>query len=423
MKEYLRKLPKEIKVLISRAAQVARDNGVKAYLVGGFVRDLLLGVKNLDLDIVVEADGIKFARDFYAKLPKAKLICHTRFGTATIISYNLKIDIATARSEFYPHPASLPVVKPGLLKDDLARRDFTINAMAMGIGMKDVRLIDFFSAKSDLSCGKIRVLHKKSFIDDPTRILRAVRFEKRYNFEIEPHTLRWLKEAVKLKMLDKTEPQRLRDELVPLLKEKNVIAQIKRLYDLTKLKFISQGLTNFENTLYLLRKAEKEINWFKRNYAKRRQLDSWLIYFAILLDSLNIKQAKAACSKFVFRKGEEKRMISFKAIASGIISELSQKNIKAPRIYQLLEPLSYETILLIKVKANNGWVDEYIEDFFEIYNGMRIFITGHDLHKMQLTPGPHYQKIFTKVLHAKLEGLVRTRNQELTLIRKLIKTL
>lgn len=179
MKEYLRKLPKEIQDLISKAARVASGNNISAYLVGGFVRDLLLGVKNLDLDIVVEGDGIKFAQDFAHTL-KAKLILHRRFGTATItLGYNLKIDIATARKETYPYPACLPVVTSGTIEDDLARRDFTINAMAISIMQKDFgRFIDLLYGKHDLYHKKIRVLHNLSFIDDPTRILRAIRFEK-----------------------------------------------------------------------------------------------------------------------------------------------------------------------------------------------------------------------------------------------------
>lgn len=151
MKDYLESLSKEIKGLINLASTVALKNKVSVYLVGGFVRDLILGVKNLDLDIVVEGDGIKFAEDFALKL-KAGIIRHKRFGTATVmISPNLKVDIATARKESYPQPASLPVVSKGSLRDDLNRRDFTINAMALSITKNEpARLIDFFGGIEDL---------------------------------------------------------------------------------------------------------------------------------------------------------------------------------------------------------------------------------------------------------------------------------
>ncbi|MCX5710840.1 MAG: tRNA nucleotidyltransferase, partial [Candidatus Omnitrophica bacterium] len=196
MKKYLERLPKEIRELVYFTKDLAAYRGMPAYLVGGFVRDLILGVRNFDLDIVVVGDGIKFA-EYFSRALKAKLIRHKRFGTATVVlKPGLKIDIATARSEFYPHPAHLPVVKPGSLKDDLFRRDFTINAMAISLVEKDFgRLIDCYGGKNDLKARSIRVLHALSFIDDPTRIIRAIRFEQRFDFKIDPDTLKLLKEA------------------------------------------------------------------------------------------------------------------------------------------------------------------------------------------------------------------------------------
>jgi len=204
MREYLSRLPYEIRDLVHRASGLARETNLSAYIVGGLVRDLLLGFKNFDLDIVVERDGIRFAEKFAAIL-KARLIRHRRFGTATVICRcGLKVDIATARREYYPQAGGLPVVSPGTLEDDLLRRDFTINAMAISINRADFgRIIDLFDGRSDLRDKKIRILHDLSFIDDPTRILRAIRFEKRYSFSIEANTLRLLKEASRKNMLGK----------------------------------------------------------------------------------------------------------------------------------------------------------------------------------------------------------------------------
>ena len=155
MEEHLKRLPKEIKDLIYLARDIAGKKNIAAYLVGGFARDLLLGAKNLDLDIVVEADGISFAEEFACCL-KAKLIRHRRFGTATVlVNPHFKVDIASARKEFYPQPAHLPVVEKGSLKDDLRRRDFTINTMAIDISADNFgRIIDFFGGKDDLRQGK-----------------------------------------------------------------------------------------------------------------------------------------------------------------------------------------------------------------------------------------------------------------------------
>jgi tRNA nucleotidyltransferase (CCA-adding enzyme) len=421
MKNYLINLNPKMKKLVYQASEVACRNNMPAYLVGGFVRDLILNSKNLDLDIVIEGDGIKFAQELADKL-HAKLIQHRRFFTATLIlKSNLKCDIATARREFYPHPASLPEVTRGTLKDDLFRRDFTINAMAIDISRNNFgRLIDFFNGGEDLRSKKIRVLHLLSFIDDPTRILRAIRFEKRYNFGIEPRTLSYLREAIKLKMLEKVQPQRLRNELILTLKENQPLKQIKRIGELTGLGFINSNLTLSQKTYTLLKSAENQINWFKKTYPHRRSLDTWLIYLIAILDSLSLKDTTSVLKSFSFRRGEEKRMLNYKKVASRIIVILSQAEIKPAKIFTLLEPLSYEVILLIKAKSKNKNVKRCIEDFFEIYHGMCLSVCAEDLRKLGLAPGPRYQKIFAKTLEAKINNKIKTREEELTLIRKLI---
>jgi len=422
MREYLKKTPGEVKSLVYLAGDIASRMNLRIYLVGGFVRDLILGAKNLDLDIVVEGSGIKFAEKLALEL-KAKLTRHRRFGTATVIlKSGLKIDIATARKEYYPEPAHLPCVSAGTLKDDLFRRDFTINAMAISISPEDFgQLIDFFGGRKDLNNKKIRILHNLSFIDDPTRILRAVRFEQRYNFKIEPRTLRALRGAVDSKILEKIEPQRVRDELILILKEQKPLLGLRRLKGLTGFSFIDSHLRLSKKTFSLLRSIEKEINWFNKVYHLRRLLDTWLIYFMGLVDSRNTRQLAGICHRFVFRKGEEKRILSFKRISHKFVLSLRRKRIKPSKIFSLLEPLSYEAILLLKAKYKNPVIQMHIEDFFEIYNGMRICISGEDLGRLGLPPGPKYKKIFVRVLNAKLDGIVKTREEELELIGALVK--
>ncbi|MDP2940938.1 MAG: hypothetical protein Q8N85_01605, partial [Candidatus Omnitrophota bacterium] len=341
MRDYLENLPKELKDLIHLCRDIASQQQVRAYLVGGFVRDLLLGAENLDLDIAVEGDAIKFAAEF-ARCLKAQVIRHRQFGTATVKSEAMgKIDFATARKEVYPAPAQLPEVSRGSLKDDLFRRDFTINCLAISISRDDFgSLIDFFGGKTDLERKKIRVLHGLSFQDDPMRVLRAIRFEQRYHFRIEPFTLRKLKEAVKSGMLDKTGPHRLRDELILILKERKPLQGLKRLDELAGLSFISPGLKFSVNAQKLLRAVEKEIAWFKDNFPRRRPLDSWLIYFLVLLDSLSLGAAGRVCAKFAFRRGEEKRILCYKKNNRKFISDLKKYRAKPAKIFALLEPLS-----------------------------------------------------------------------------------
>jgi tRNA nucleotidyltransferase (CCA-adding enzyme) len=423
MREYLKKLPREIQDLIHLASETVAKHNMSAYLVGGCVRDLILGVKNLDLDIVVEGNGISFAEDF-AKFLKAKIIRHRRFGTATLVvsESKLKVDIATARKEFYPEPAHLPEVTGGTLQDDLKRRDFTINAMAISINKDNFgRLVDFFNGKKALNDKKIRILHNLSFVDDPTRILRAIRFEKRYNFRIEFKTLKCLKEAVKLKMLEKVQPQRLRDELILMLQEAHSLKQIKRIQELVGFGFINPHLSISGKGYRLLNSIEEQITWFKRKYPRHRQLDTWLIYFMGLFDSLDISGVKSTCRRFVFKRGEEKRILTCKKIVHKLIRELSRDGIRPSEIFDLLEPLSYEVILLAKAKSKNRNIQRHIENFLKIYNGTHIYISGDDLRKLGIAPGPDYQKIFKKVLHAKLNGKIKARQEEVVLIKKLVR--
>lgn len=422
MKDYLTKLPKELQDLIAHAGEIACRNNMPAYLVGGFVRDLILGSKNLDVDIVIEGDGIVFAEDFARSL-KAKLIRHRRFGTATVIlKPHLKIDISTARKEFYPTPAHLPVVSRGTLKDDLSRRDFTINAMAISItGENFGKLIDFFGGREDLRNRKISILHNLSFIDDPTRILRAVRFGQRYNFRIETQTLKNLKAAVKLKMLARVEPQRIRDDLILILKERHPLKEIKILKELTGFDFISPRLSLTKKSFQLIASIEKEIKWFNKMHAQLRAIDAWLIYLMGFTDSLNTQETRTLCRKFAFKRGEEKRILAYKKINRKFILRLCQEIIKPSDIFSLLEPLSYEVIILLKAKHKNKDLRKHIADFFRYYNGIRIHVSGDDLRRLGMVPGPKYQKFFARVLKAKLNGLVKTKEEELNLVRRFIK--
>jgi tRNA nucleotidyltransferase (CCA-adding enzyme) len=422
MKEQLQKLPKELRDLISQAVAVARANNMPIYLVGGFVRDLLLGVKNFDLDIVVEGDGVKFAEDLAGCL-KSKIVCHRRFGTATIIvRHDFKIDVATCRKEFYPQPGHLPVVSRGSLKDDLFRRDFSINALALDISCERFgNLVDFFGGRADLKEKKIRVLHEFSFKDDPTRILRAIRFEKRFDFLIEPKTLRLLREAAELGMLQNLEPQRTRDDLILMLKEARPLKEIKRLHELCGFSFLSPGLVLTKSANALLSSVEKQISWFKRIHRQRRPLDTWLVYLMALLDPLSSKQISRVCRRFAFRRGEEIRVLSYKQVKKKFILSLSSAEISPSQISKRLEPLSYEVILMLKAKHKNRNLQRNIENFFKHYNDTKIQVCGKDLHALGISPGPQYQKIFKKVLNAKLDGKVTSKEEELALIAKRLK--
>ncbi len=422
MEKHLKQLPQEILDLIYAARDTAGHMGLRAYLVGGFVRDLILEVKNLDLDIAVEGEGIDFAGALARKL-NAKLVSHKRFGTATVtVKPHLKIDVATARKEFYPQPASLPIVNRGSIRDDLYRRDFTINTLVIAINLDNFgQLLDMFQGKSDIARKKLRILHELSFIDDPTRILRAIRFQERYDFKIESRTLKHLGEAIKLKMLSAVSPQRLRDELVLMLKEKEPLKALKALEKLAGLDFIQPTLRLSRKTENFLRSCRDQVDWFKTKFDGHRHLDSWLVYLSGLLSGLEAGQVQAVCEKFVFRKGEEKRIMDFFLFRDKLLSKLSRPKLRPSSVFHLLEPLSYEVIILLKASAADKSALANLENFFHTYNRTAISLGGHDLKSLGFMPGPHYQKILRRVLNAKLNGKVKTAQEELELVKKIKK--
>lgn len=421
MNKYLDQLPLKLKKIIRLATQVSERTRCPAYLVGGFVRDLILQVANFDLDITVEGDGVAFAKKLAQKL-NAKIIIHERFKTATLILIDgLKVDIATTRQESYPQPAALPVVSSGSLQVDLYRRDFTINAMAISIAkFRQQKLIDPFGGKEDLEKGLIRILHEQSFSDDPTRILRAIRFQQRFHFKFEPKTLLLLKQAVKGGLLNQVHPHRLRDDLILMLKENDPSGEIKKLSVLGGLSIVCENLKFNKNIQNLFRSTREQLGWFIKNYPTRRRLDHWVIYLSILLKPLNLTQVKIATARLGLRKGEAKRIIGYHQKSEKIIQELSKKGITPAHIFSLLEPLSYEEIILLRVVCRNKHLKQYISDFLKIYNGMKLYTRGEDLAVLGISPGPKYQKIFAQVLAAKLNGKIKSKIQELTLIKKLI---
>jgi len=214
------KFPEDFLNIIKVVGAEADKKKLPAYIVGGPVRDMLLSVKNYDLDFVIEGDAMKFARDLNKRL-KGDLKIHMAFGTATIVFKDTRADIVTARKETYKSPAAYPDVEPAAIKEDLFRRDFTINAMAVSINKKNFGgLVDLYGGYKDLKKKLIRVMHDKSFIDDPTRIFRAVRFSVRLGFKIEPRTRKLIKEAILQGLLGEVNRGRIKKETGLLLKEK-----------------------------------------------------------------------------------------------------------------------------------------------------------------------------------------------------------
>jgi tRNA nucleotidyltransferase (CCA-adding enzyme) len=420
----LNKQPKEVLERLNFIARLAEELNCPAYAVGGFVRDLVMGLKDFDLDVVVEGDGINFAKELHSRIAGSAFIKHRQFGTATVsFEDKAKVDIASARKEIYEHPASLPRVTFGTIKDDLGRRDFSVNAMALDISRHNFgALVDFFAGTDDIKKKLIRALHGASFIDDPTRILRAIRFEQRFNFRIEPGTLRLIREALDLRMLEKVHNHRLRDELILILKEPQAIKCVKRINALCAFKFIHSAIAVGRKTIASLEKIKSTHLWFEENFSHRRKIELWVLYLAVILEGVELRQQEIILSEFAFRRGEIKIILSFKEAFKKTILHLNAAR-SASHIYRILEGFSYEMILLVLSKTDNQKVKKKITDFLRHYSCARIFISGHDLKAHGITPGPDFKEILKKLLYAKLDGKFESREEELRYLRdRILKT-
>ncbi|MDD5504233.1 MAG: hypothetical protein PHV77_02830 [Candidatus Omnitrophica bacterium] len=243
-KDRLLLMPGFIQVILKEAGDIGDRRGFGVFAVGGFVRDLMLNKKSLDIDIAVQGDGIGLAGELAYRLG-ASLAVFKCFGTAVLEAKTrnsiasseplpVRIDIATARREYYKTAACYPEVRPAGIRADLKRRDFTINAMALVLNKRRfAEKIDYFAGTDDLEKGIIRVLHDKSFIDDPTRIFRAIRFEQRYGFNIDNHTLRLMKEAVRDGMICRLNKRRIEKELALFQREGRHSEMAARLEQIT----------------------------------------------------------------------------------------------------------------------------------------------------------------------------------------------
>ncbi len=283
-----KRLPCMTQVIAGAAMSVAQDLDMNVYLVGGCVRDMLLHRENLDIDLVVEGDGILFSRRLAEKV-SGRLVDYPRFGTATIFSSDYQVDIATARKEMYLHSGSLPQVSSGSLRDDLFRRDFTVNALALDLSSESyLEVIDLFGGLRDLKRKVLRIFHPRSFIDDPTRIFRAIRFLVRFKFHLSGATALAMKHACKENSIQRVSGKRIANELERMFQEENPYDAVRCLFQFTGFKFL-------ENYLSLTANQVDTINSALRCFAVLRsgnEFDTTLFYFLgfAVFGSMNPKE-------------------------------------------------------------------------------------------------------------------------------------
>ena len=279
------KVPKNIEPLSKEVGEIARSLGFRAYIVGGVVRDILLGKEVWDLDFVVEGDALKVAEEL-ANRHGVNLHPFPEFGTAHLKVGALKIEFATARRETYPRPGAYPRVEKASLKEDLIRRDFTINAMALSVNPEDFgTLIDYFGGIRDLKDRIIRVLHPVSFIEDPVRILRALRFAGRLGFKLSKSTERLLRQAVNLGLLEEAPKGRIMNEIRLALREERLL---DILYLYRKYKVLEHVIKGFQWTQALedrLLKLKKVTDWHSLEFPSER-LDYGWVFLMLLLSTI-----------------------------------------------------------------------------------------------------------------------------------------
>ncbi len=396
------------------------------YGVGGFVRDLLLGIKNYDIDVTVEGDGILLAETF-ASRHDCRVKSHRKFGTAVIIFPDgFKIDVASTRLEYYSSPGALPSVERSSLKMDLYRRDFTINTFAIRLNKSDFGvLIDYFGAQRDLREKVIRVLHNLSFVEDPTRVFRAIRFEQRLDFHIAKHTENLVKNAVKMNFLDKLGGKRLLSELVHILREKEPVRAIERMSSLGLLQFIHPELRLTAETHAILGETGKIITWFELLFLSRRY-EKWVVFFLALCDSLSDGQFLETCKRLSVTEHYREKLFDMRKngrLALETMQKRVSRRAKVLRseIYYWLSELPVEILLYMMAKTEDEEVKKFISLYFTQLQGARSLITGSDLKEMGLTPGPRYREVLDEVMRARLDNEVAGRDEELALARRLIR--
>lgn len=408
------KFPQKIYRLLKLSGEIAEELGFSAYLVGGSVRDLLRGEENLDIDIVIEGDGIAFARACGERL-NAKVRTHQKFGTAQIFTEGMKLDIATARTEYYESPAALPTVETSSIKKDLYRRDFTINTLAVKLNPKDFGLlIDFFGGQRDLREKSIRVLHNVSFVEDPTRAFRAVRFSERFGFKISKHTENLIRSALEMNLFDRLSGPRLYEELLLSFKETDPIRTLKRLSDFGLLKVIHPGLVFNEELEITFKSMQETLSWFNLLFLEEKT-DRGILYLMALLSNLKDEEVKAAIERLSPPPKVHEMIIKGMQSAKNLLKKFPPDN--PVEIYKTLRDLKLEIVLFAMALSKDRQKKKVLSHFLTELRNVRTILKGDDLKKMGVEPGPVYSNILQEILEEKLRGGVKTREDEEKFVR------
>lgn len=428
-KQLATRLPPPLLTLLQTIRKLADTQQVAAFLVGGFVRDFLMNIPNFDLDVVIEGDGIRFGKAL-AQALKAEWTIHERFGTVSIalpqtlnIPQMHHLDIATARTEYYEYPTALPTVERSSIKKDLYRRDFTINALAIRLNRTPGELLDFFGGRRDIKDRIVRVLHSLSFVEDPTRVFRAIRFEQRFGFQISKETQHFIQQAETMELFHRLSGTRLGNELIHILEEPEPAKGIQRLSQFKLLPFIHPKLHWKEPGPTLFASGEKILVWHEVESAKP-ETERWLLYALAWFESLGKAELVKTWKRLGFPQRTTTTVGEFLQAQSTLIRTLNKKHLASSEIYDLLKPWPKELLLFLMAKAQSKptihVAMERIRDYLTTFQHVAITVTGHDLEDMGLPKGPAYRRVLDRLFKAKLDGLAATPEDEYRLAKTFI---
>ena len=414
------RLGEDLLSILERISQVASRSEVTVFAVGGFVRDLLLNIPNKDIDIVVEGNGILFASKLAEEFD-GKVKSHEKFGTSVVIFPDgYRIDVAMARVEYYQYPAALPTIKQSSVNSDLYRRDFTINSLAIKLnGEGAFCLMDFFNGERDLKNKEINVLHNLSFIDDPCRLFRAIKFEQRFGFKISKHTEAFMKVAIKKRMVESLSGTRLLNEINLILKEKYPLKYILRMKEFGLLKFISSQIIIDAAGLEALGKIETVLSWTE-TISLPEKPEVWYVYLLAIIYSLDDESFMQMIKKLQIQARLKKSLIIDRRTCKKALELLAEDKAWGPEvIYNLFSDLSIEALIYFLAVDSTDRAKKYANIYFTQYCGQaELSLTGDDLVEMGLKPGPVFQSVFKALREAHVRGAIETRDDEVCWVKK-----
>ncbi|MCK5540012.1 MAG: CBS domain-containing protein [Deltaproteobacteria bacterium] len=424
----LESFPDKLIKVFMQLGELADELNVNIFLVGGVVRDLLLRLPNLDIDIVVEGDGIALARA-YSERYHGRCHCHEPFRTAVLFTeegYNL--DIASTRMEYYDAPASLPKVEQSSLKVDLYRRDFTINTLVVSLNPNSYgEMRDYFGAGRDLKESSIRVLHNLSFVEDPTRIFRAIRFEQKFAFSIGRQTLHLINNAIKVGFLRRLSGFRILHELKLICAESDPLPIFARFSELKLWREIFpelKGQFKAQRRLERLLAAKEVVTWYEYLYLEE-ELEPWRVYLLNFLDGMNATQARYCVSRLGLDENAAERFVEVRRRGINAAAELGRicrkrKTYLNSQVRAKLYDLPLEILLYIMAGHENEEVKKALSTYITRLQFVKVEISGHDLIVAGLQPGPDFKRILEHIRDARLDGKVNNLSEELALAQELM---